>query len=77
MHHGIASLDTPKSEGVDLTLPKLKGDNIEEHFYNIAKEQAEPYQKLISSIITSELPQMPKVIKLSFNSKLTLHHVHF
>lgn len=46
---------------VDLTLPKLKGDNIEEHFLNIAKDQVEPYQKLIESIVMSAIPEMPKV----------------
>lgn len=50
---------------VDLTLPKLKGQNIEEHFNIIANEQAAPYQKLISSLIKSDLPPLPKVTKLS------------
>lgn len=70
--HGIKSLETPKQEDVGLILPKLAGDNIEEHFLNIAKQQVEPYQKLISSIVTAEIPEMPKVIL-----SLPLHSVSY
>lgn len=48
---------------VDIKLPKLKGANIEEHFYNIAKDQVNPYQKLIASVVNSKLPEVPKVEK--------------
>lgn len=48
-------------EDVDIKLPKLRGANIEEHFLNIAKDQVEPYQKLIVTILNSKLPEMPKV----------------
>jgi DNA polymerase gamma 1 len=59
--HGIKDLEIPLIDEVDLKLPKLKGNNIEEHFNFIAKEQAAPYQNLISSLIKSELPPLPKV----------------
>lgn len=59
--HGIKSLETPKLDDVTLTLPTLKGDSIEEHFLQIAKEQAQPYQLLVQSVIKAELPDMPKV----------------
>lgn len=59
--HGIKNLETPQTKDVDLTLPSFKGDTIEEHFLNIAKQQVEPYQKLIESIVNAELPEMPKV----------------
>lgn len=72
--HGIKSLETPKLPDVNLTLPKLKGDNIEEHFLNIAKEQAGPYQELIASIVNSQLPEMPKV---NFKSSFTESSVKF
>lgn len=54
---------------VNLKLPKLSGENIEEHFRIIANEQVEPYQKLISSIVNAELPEMPKVRKIKTNLK--------
>lgn len=62
--HGIKSLETAKLPEVSLTLPKLKGDSIEDHFLQIAKEQAKPYQQLVQSIIGAELPEMPKVVKM-------------
>lgn len=68
--HGIKSLETPQSKDVDLTLPKLRGNTIEDHFHNIAKEQAEPYQKLISSIVTATLPEMPKVSSSKHSQRL-------
>lgn len=59
--HGIKNLETPQMDDVALKLPKLKGDNIEEHFFNISQQQVEPYQLLIDSIVKSDLPEMPKV----------------
>lgn len=50
----------------NLILPDLKGHNIEEHFHKIAKENVEPYQKLIASIITKEVPEMPQVMIFLF-----------
>ncbi|CAH0561266.1 unnamed protein product [Brassicogethes aeneus] len=47
-------------QDVDIKLPKLQGKNIEEHFYNIAKEQAEPYLKLVGGLI-GEIPLKPKL----------------
>jgi DNA polymerase gamma 1 len=59
--HGITNLETPALPDVNLKLPKLHGSNIEEHFYNISKQQVGQYQSLIDSIVTSNLPIMPKV----------------
>lgn len=62
-HHGISNLETPLLPDVDLKIPKLTGKNIEEHFYNIAKQQVESYQNLIDMIITADIPKMPEVNK--------------
>lgn len=59
--HGIKSLDNTKSIEVNLKLPKLKGKNIEEHFYNIAQEQVQSYELLIKSIVNTPIPEIPKV----------------
>lgn len=64
--HGIQSLETTQLPDVELKLPALKGNNIEEHFFNIAQEQVDPYKKLITSLVASNIPEMPKVIKLKF-----------
>jgi len=63
--HGITNLKTQLLPDVDLTLPKLKGSNIEEHFHNIATEQVEPYQQLIAAIINAKLPEKPKKWQLT------------
>lgn len=59
--HGIKSLETSQMDDINITLPKLSGKNIEEHFYNISKNQVESYQKLINSIVSANVPEMPKV----------------
>lgn len=59
--HGITNLETSILPDVDLKLPKLMGNNIEEHFYNIAKKQVEEYEKLINNILLAQVPKMPKV----------------
>lgn len=46
---------------VDLILPTLKGSNIDEHFFNIAKDQVHQYESLVSSIVSANIPQMPEV----------------
>lgn len=57
--HGIKLGDSPKLEDVVLKIPKLKGNNIEEHFYTIAKEQSEPYSLLIDSLVSMNFPKPP------------------
>lgn len=42
----------------DITIPDLKGKNIEEHFEIIAKEQAKPYVEIIKSLL-NEIPPTP------------------
>lgn len=68
-NHGIKSLETELLPDVDLKLPKLNGKNIEEHFYNIAKDQVRDYELLVKTIVKSPIPPMPKV---SLSS-----HLHF
>ncbi|XP_068140415.1 DNA polymerase subunit gamma-1, mitochondrial isoform X1 [Drosophila tropicalis] len=59
--HGINIDSSMPIEDVNLKLPPLHGDNIEEHFYNIAKEQVKPYEELLWPLVKcSELPNKPK-----------------
>lgn len=53
-------------DDVNLILPKLKGNNIEEHFDIIAKEQVGPYQELVVDLIKSNIPKKPEVSDISF-----------
>lgn len=59
--HGIKLGEDAKVPEVDLKLPPLRGKNIEEHFYEIAKEQVGSYESLILSLVSSQIPDMPKV----------------
>ena len=45
---------------VDLELPHLFGNNIDEHFRIIATEMAKPYTKLAEQLVNSRPPEVPK-----------------
>jgi hypothetical protein len=70
--HGIKNLRTTELPDVDLKLPKLKGNNIQEHFHNIALSQIEPYQKLVKQLLNSQIPKLPEVSKIFISS-----YIHF
>ncbi|XP_039436340.1 DNA polymerase subunit gamma-1, mitochondrial [Culex pipiens pallens] len=58
--HGIP-LDNPDIRpDVDFRLPQLKGVGIEEHFFNIAREQSKPYRDLLEALVRGEVPSIPK-----------------
>lgn len=70
--HGIDVNSTDHLPDVKLKLPRLHGKNIEEHFYNIAKEQVEPYEKLMNSLVLcKKLPMRPQ--KWNFKSGWTIY----
>ncbi|XP_011197773.2 DNA polymerase subunit gamma-1, mitochondrial [Bactrocera dorsalis] len=71
--HGIDVNSTDHLPDVKLKLPKLHGKNIEEHFYNIAKEQVDPYEKLLNSLVScKKLPKRPQ--KWNFKSGWTVYN---
>lgn len=43
-----------------LQIPKLFGANLDEHFKIIASQQSDKYVRIISNLIASEIPTMPK-----------------
>lgn len=57
--HGMQSNEDQFLPDVDLRIPPLKGNNIEEHFYKIASAQAQPYLNLVNELV-KETPTMPK-----------------
>ncbi|KAM7351848.1 DNA polymerase gamma, catalytic subunit tam [Cochliomyia hominivorax] len=60
--HGIDINSTERLANVNLKLPPLKGENIEEHFFEIAKEQVTPYRELLKPLVELKtLPKKPKV----------------
>ncbi len=49
---------------VDLQLPKLFNDNLEDHFYEIGRQQSEPYKILVDKLV-GPIPPRPKVWRLA------------
>lgn len=53
--HGIDIDSSSKMNDVTLKMPPLKGDNIEEHFMNIGREQSAPYRIFIDSLLENKV----------------------
>lgn len=45
---------------VNMSLPKLLGSNIDEHFKTIARQQSKPYFELSEQLSSTILPPMPE-----------------
>lgn len=48
---------------VEFPLPDLQGENLDDHFQNIAKKQLDGYKELAESLINCTVPEKPKVRK--------------
>ncbi|KPJ19301.1 DNA polymerase subunit gamma-1, mitochondrial [Papilio machaon] len=60
LKHGINYKDYSSIPDVELKLPKLEGNDIKEHFYNIGERQSAPYRTLLNKLAKSKLPPLPK-----------------
>ncbi|EDW27333.1 GL21087 [Drosophila persimilis] len=59
--HGVDIESSSPIPDVQLKLPALQGQNIEEHFHSIAKQQVEPYEELLLPLVDChKLPSRPK-----------------
>ncbi|XP_076760143.1 DNA polymerase gamma, catalytic subunit tam [Xylocopa sonorina] len=58
LSYGIKTEDASRQPNVDINIPPLEGDTIEEHFYNIGAAQIKPYVKLVKDIM-KDIPKMP------------------
>lgn len=56
---GMDINDVKNIPDVDIDLPAFEGKNIEEHFYNIAKNQTRDYLKIIHGIL-EKIPDVPE-----------------
>ncbi|RWS26953.1 DNA polymerase subunit gamma-1-like protein [Leptotrombidium deliense] len=55
------SFTTPTQEPVDICIPSLNGENVEEHFQNIGLKYSESYKQLADEIVQCvQLPSLPK-----------------
>lgn len=58
--HGLNDKTTQLLPDIDLKLPKLHGQTIEDHFIAIANDQIREYVLLIEDLVQPSLPQIPK-----------------
>lgn len=59
--HGLWTEKVKSEPDISIKLPKLKGKNIEDHFWIIGNEQSEPYKKLMCNFIQNGIPDVPQV----------------
>ncbi|XP_014296210.1 DNA polymerase subunit gamma-1, mitochondrial [Microplitis demolitor] len=60
---GMKINESSKIPAAEIDLPPLEGDNLEEHFHNIAAAQARPYFKILEEMVKT-IPEMPSSWKL-------------
>jgi DNA polymerase gamma 1 len=58
--HGLWGKAATLLPDVDFKLPELEGDNIKDHFWSIASQQSEVYQKLLLGLVRVSLPPKPE-----------------
>jgi len=56
---GLGSAESEVLVDVEFDLPKLKDQNLNNHFEHIAHEQSEPYVALINELINAKMPRQP------------------
>ncbi|NXN17260.1 DPOG1 polymerase, partial [Indicator maculatus] len=57
--HDLWGKETSTLPDVDLQLPRMYGDNIDEHFRLLAQKQSLPYLEAANELLQCELPSMP------------------
>ncbi|KAM3927414.1 DNA polymerase subunit gamma-1 isoform 2-T2 [Leptodactylus fuscus] len=59
-NHDLWGQETSNLQDVNLKLPKMYGNNIEEHFRILAQKQSFPYLEAANDLLQCKLPIMPK-----------------
>ncbi|NWU34451.1 DPOG1 polymerase, partial [Hylia prasina] len=59
-HHDLWGKETSTVPDVDLQLPRMYGDNIDEHFRLLAQKQSLPYLEAANELLRCELPPLPE-----------------
>ena len=57
--HDLLDKESAITPPVDLDIPPLQGSTLDEHFFNIGLDAAEPYLSMASSFARVELPPLP------------------
>lgn len=58
--HDLWGKETSTLPDVDLQLPRMYGDNIDEHFRLLAQKQSLPYLEAANELLRCELPPLPE-----------------
>ena len=59
--HGLLSTESDKAmSDIELDLPEMFGETIDDHFRHIAKHQTAAYKSMAETLVTSVPPQLPK-----------------
>ncbi|XP_077452607.1 DNA polymerase subunit gamma-1 [Stigmatopora argus] len=58
--HQLWGKETPLLQEVELKLPKMYGDNIDEHFRVLAQKQSLPYLEAAAELQQAQVPPMPQ-----------------
>lgn len=58
--HGLHNKSSDVLDVVQLNIPKLQGENIDEHFKNIALQISRPYFDIAEKLSSFDLPELPK-----------------
>ncbi|XP_077566540.1 DNA polymerase subunit gamma-1 [Stigmatopora nigra] len=58
--HQLWGKETPLLQEVELKLPKMYGDNIDEHFRVLAQKQSLPYLEAAAKLQQAQVPPMPQ-----------------
>ncbi|RDA85489.1 hypothetical protein CP532_0015 [Ophiocordyceps camponoti-leonardi (nom. inval.)] len=57
--HDLLGKTNDNSEPVAFDLPPLQGDTLDEHFYRLGKDCAEPFLTLAKEFVDAEIPEKP------------------
>src|SRR5579859_2841171 len=57
--HDLLGKESAISPSIDIDLPPLQGRTLDEHFYRIGKDAAEPYLSMATAFANVEIPPPP------------------
>jgi DNA polymerase gamma 1 len=58
-HHNLLGKQSAINPNIDISLPPLQGNSLDEHFYQIGKDVSEPYLTMASAFAKVHLPEPP------------------
>lgn len=78
--HNLWGQKVQIQEPIKFSLPKLEGNDIDDHFKNIASHQTLGYRNLLDKLVKTELPEFPSSwvfdVKFTFQNTIDLKSKH-